>query len=318
MEILQQNLIFKGITGSQLYGTATPESDTDIRGVFIAPTKYYFGIPLETIEEVETRIPDVTLWEIRKFFKLCIASNPNILELLFIPDDFVLYQTDIWREIINNRNLFLSSKTRQTFTGYAQDQLKRIRTHREWLLHPLERQPKRSDFGLPEDKALVTKAQLNAYIELTHNYSNEMVKELRIETNFLLLLQKEHEYQNALKQWNDYRHWEETRNPARHKLEVNFGYDTKHAGHTARLIEEGLELLTTGKITFPRPNRLELRAIIDGKYTYEELLSKYGDSNEMFARLETKYVIPQVPDAEKADNLCQSLVQRHLKIRINN
>jgi hypothetical protein len=61
-----------------------------------------------------------------------------------------------------------------------------------------------------------------------------------------------------------------------------------------------------------------LRAIIDGKYTYEELLSKYGDSNEMFARLETKYVIPQVPDAEKADNLCQSLVQRHLKIRINN
>ena len=315
MEIRQSNIIFRCITGSQLYGTATPESDTDIRGVFVAPASCYFGMPLENIEEVVTATPDVTLWEIRKFFRLCLTNNPNILELLFIPDSHVLSTTDLWREIMANKKIFISAKSKATFAGYATSQLKRIRLHREWLLHPIEKQPKRSDFGLPEDMSLVTKEQLNAFITLTHNYSNKMVEQFQIDHNFLLVLQREHEYQNALKLWNDYRMWEATRNPARHELEKKFGYDTKHAGHLARLISEGLELLMTGKITFPRPDKDELRAIIGGKYTYDELLEKYGNADDAFNALENKFVLPKSANEIEADKLCQELVQRQLRFK---
>ncbi|MFA5300737.1 MAG: nucleotidyltransferase domain-containing protein, partial [Lutibacter sp.] len=104
-------IIFSGITGSQLYGTATPQSDTDVRGVFIPTEEFYFGF-MEKVEQVESHIPDETFWEITKYFKLCLDANPNILELLFIPDKFILEKTKEWDEIIAHRDLFLSTKAR--------------------------------------------------------------------------------------------------------------------------------------------------------------------------------------------------------------
>ena len=49
-KILSYGLLYKCITGSRLYGTFRPDSDTDIRGVFIAPPEYYYGF----LNKVET------------------------------------------------------------------------------------------------------------------------------------------------------------------------------------------------------------------------------------------------------------------------
>jgi predicted nucleotidyltransferase len=38
----------------------------------------------------------------------------------------------------------------QTFLGYAMAQLKKVKTHRSWLLAPPTQKPSRNDFGLPE------------------------------------------------------------------------------------------------------------------------------------------------------------------------
>ena len=37
-------LLFKAVTGSRAYGTDTPESDTDYRGVFVMPRENFFGL----------------------------------------------------------------------------------------------------------------------------------------------------------------------------------------------------------------------------------------------------------------------------------
>ena len=40
-----ENLIlFEAISGSHAYGLATPQSDTDIKGVFYLPRRLYYGL----------------------------------------------------------------------------------------------------------------------------------------------------------------------------------------------------------------------------------------------------------------------------------
>lgn len=49
-------------------------------------------------------------------------------------------------------------------------------------------------------------------------------------------------------------------------LEEEFGYDTKYAMHIIRLLGEAKELMETGRMTFPRPNKDELIAIRKGEF----------------------------------------------------
>jgi predicted nucleotidyltransferase len=59
------------------------------------------------------------------------------------------FATPAWRRLHDERVQFLTRKVQQTFLGYAMAQLKRIQTHRSWLLQPPAKKPSREDFGLP-------------------------------------------------------------------------------------------------------------------------------------------------------------------------
>jgi len=61
------------------------------------------------------------------------------------------------------------------------------------------------------------------------------------------------------------------RNIHRAELEQQHGYDTKYAMHVVRLYGEAKELMQTGHISLPRPNKDELIAIREGKYTLSEI-----------------------------------------------
>lgn len=301
-------VVFAGITGSHLYGTALPESDEDVRGVFIPTEEFYLGF-LEKVEQVESHEPDVTYWEISKFFKLCLDNNPNILELLFIPEHKYLTYTPTWGRILDNRSAFLSTKAKHTFSGYAVSQLHRIKQHRDWLLNPPKKKPERLDFGLPETN-VVTKDHLNAFDELKSKDTPLLLSDSLLEA-----LQKEKAYINALRYWTQYQEWKKSRNPARAELEAAYGYDTKHASHLVRLLREGQELLETGFITFPRPDAFDLLSIRMGSYTYDELMEKVGgDSNESIDAFLTveESVLPHNPDRKAADQLCRELIKERI------
>jgi hypothetical protein len=49
----------------------------------------------------------------------------------------------------DERHRFLTKKVQQTFHGYAMAQLRKIKTHRSWLLNPPTKKPSREGFGLP-------------------------------------------------------------------------------------------------------------------------------------------------------------------------
>ncbi len=122
--------------GSHAYGTNLPTSDEDFRGVFIPSKDYYTG--LLKVEQEISNIDgkDVVIYELRKYIQLAADCNPNILEVLFCELNDVIHITLEGCRLRTDRNMFLSKKARHTFSGYAMSQLKRIESHRRWLLNP--------------------------------------------------------------------------------------------------------------------------------------------------------------------------------------
>ena len=150
-EEIEKYRIFEAITGSQLYGTNTPLSDVDYRGVVVPPMRVLLN-PFYPFEQKDRGFEedDRTLYALSKFFQLCADSNPNIIELLFIPKQNIVLTTKYWDKIIQNRELFLSTKARFSFSGYAMSQLNAIKRHRQWFLNPPTKKPERADFGLTD------------------------------------------------------------------------------------------------------------------------------------------------------------------------
>ena len=125
-------LLFRTVAGSHLYGTATEGSDVDERGVFLAPERYWLGF-LDRVEQVEDKKKDKVYYEWRKFLKLTLDCNPNMVELLFVPEEMWLDHSDEWFFVQKTRCAFLSKKAKYTFSGYAHSQLKRLRNHKRWM-----------------------------------------------------------------------------------------------------------------------------------------------------------------------------------------
>ena len=110
-------LIYLVTCGSHAYGTATPESDRDIRGIFVPSWSGLVG--LDPIKQIDLE-PDICLKSLREYVKLAYEQNPNILDWLFVPNHCVHVATPEFRNfILTNKVDFLSRKIHARFKGYA-------------------------------------------------------------------------------------------------------------------------------------------------------------------------------------------------------
>ena len=96
-------------------------------------------------------------------------------------------------------------------------------------------------------------------------------------------------------------------------MEDKFGFDLKHASHLLRLISEGEELLTTGNITFPRPDVEFLLDVKNGKYNYDELSEMLTSYDKKFEELYKDSPLPNSADRVSIDKLCIKIVKEYLK-----
>ena len=125
-ELKEKNLIiFEAIMGSHAYGTVLPTSDKDVRGVWMQPFEdiLQYGYA----EQVADEKNDVVYYELRRFINLLRDNNPNIVEILFAPEDCILTTSDEWKILKSVDKKFLTQKCRWTFAGYAIDQIKKAR-----------------------------------------------------------------------------------------------------------------------------------------------------------------------------------------------
>lgn len=120
---LEQFVIYRCIVGSRAYGLESDESDTDLRGVYLAPAELQwslFGAP----EQFEDNATQSCYWELQKFLTMALKANPNILECLYSP--LVEKVTPLGEELLALRAAFLSQMIFQTFNGYAVSQFKKM------------------------------------------------------------------------------------------------------------------------------------------------------------------------------------------------
>jgi uncharacterized protein len=90
----------------------------------------------------------------------------------------------------------------------------------------------------------------------------------------------------------------------RPELVAVHGYDTKYAMHALRLGLQGVELLTTGRITLPvpEPHRAYLRSIRRGERPLAEVLDAISDAEARLAQLRDNPAIADQPDRRWVDD----------------
>jgi predicted nucleotidyltransferase len=353
---IEKRTILVGLAGSHGYGLNRPDSDYDYRGVFIASKRYYLGF--DQIEQKDSgwdeegifpfldNNKDTVLYELRKIIQLLSGANPNILELLWLLEYPVL--TNVGQHLIDHRQIFLTKKVRYTYSGYAFAQIKKMETHRKWLLNPPKKKPLPSDFGIEGEEPL-TKDELNAFLEYLYllirgriefleeaeqlynlltadvdfkgvlkqyTLPDEALEYTQKLTNsrkdFIRLLQKSQNYQVALREWKAYLAWQENRNLTRAEMEKKSGFDLKHGMHCIRLLRSGLEILQNGEVVVDRRiagDAEDLKAILRGDYSYEQVMNM---AENLIAEMENVYQessLPEKPDLEQINELCMELVE---------
>ncbi|MCP9959530.1 nucleotidyltransferase domain-containing protein [Streptomyces sudanensis] len=121
--LVRDHTVYSCVMGSRAFGLAVDGSDTDRRGVFLAPTpsQWRFAKPPT---HVEGPAPEQFSWELERFCELALQSNPNILECLHSP--LVEHVDDTGRELLALRGAFLFRRVYGTFTRYALSQRRRL------------------------------------------------------------------------------------------------------------------------------------------------------------------------------------------------
>ena len=108
----EEHLIYRCILGSRAYGLDNASSDTDWRGIYVAPAEMQwslYGAP----EQVDRQETQENYWEIQRFLVLALKANPNILECLYTP--LVELATPLAEELLAIRARFLSKLIYQTY-----------------------------------------------------------------------------------------------------------------------------------------------------------------------------------------------------------
>ncbi len=140
-----ERILFVGLAGSRAYGTATPESDDDLRGLFALPARDYLSLSAPPAQLADER-SNVVYYSLRRALELLSVANPTLLELLFLPSDCVLRTSPEMERLVAERHLFLTRQCADTHVGYARAQVKRARGQNKWINNPKpEAPPQRED-----------------------------------------------------------------------------------------------------------------------------------------------------------------------------
>lgn len=350
LKFLKPNLIFATLYGSRAYGTHRPDSDIDVRGIVLEPKEVLLGV-IENFEQAIFNEPlDCTFFGFRKFIRLAIENNPNILEIIFTDPSDHIFKNNFGQSLLDIRESFLSKKCRYSLGGYGFQQLKRLKIHRQWILRGEIEKPKREDFGLPSFEKLIPENQLleiesqiktklenwvidttgmenfaaikfneeleDILLELKINseeYINYASRALGLNDNLTYAFQKERAYKSSLRDYRNWEEWKLNRNKSRHEIEEKFGYDCKNAMHLVRLFTECKEILTEHKLKVRRPDAEFLLEIRNGKFSYDELIDWANKQDKELDELYKTSTLQKEPNRIKINNFVIEMLEKHIK-----
>lgn len=131
-------LIYEYIRGSHAYGLNVETSDIDTGGVYIDDVDNILGLRENYKEQIADKKNDNVWYEVGRFLELLMASNPNMLEALFVPERCILHVSPIMQLILDNKKRFLSKKSFNALVGYSIQQVRKARGLNKKIVKPIK------------------------------------------------------------------------------------------------------------------------------------------------------------------------------------
>jgi hypothetical protein len=296
-------LLFKTIFGSHLYGTDTPSSDRDYKGVFMESLE---AIVLKKDRDVITESTgsssrkntaadiDTELKELRTFIKDCLDGQTYAYDMLFAPPDGWIHHTPIWESLLEHREKLLS-KNLIPFVTYCRHQAGKYGLKGSRLGELLR---------LTEFLKTVSPKQTLADALQAFDYKDSEFlkpvsiynKRLQKDEAMLEVLGKRFLMNSAVKIVTESLDilYEKYGSRAR-RAQQNDGVDWKAISHAYRVMYELEELMTTGKIIFPLRHAPFLKRVKQGEIDYTHIQDELYDLMLRVTALPTH--LPAAPDA---------------------
>lgn len=323
-EHLGKNIILLGLGGSYAYGTNTPESDLDIR-----------GIALNTKEEILTNVSfenfinnetDTVIYGFYKILSLLTSCNPNTIEMLGLKPEHYLYLSPIGKELLDNKSMFLSQKATYSFGGYATAQLRRLQNKAGMLDKESELEKhilnsikhayenfKDKYFYMPDDS-------IKLYIDKALDNNGELTNEIFMDVNLTHYPLRDYkcmwsEMHNIVKSYNSSGH--------RNNQAIEKGKLNKHIMHLVRLYHMCFDILEKGEINTYREKELDFLMQIRNGIFLDAQNQPTAEFYEYLDKLETRLnyasentFLPPKPDFKRINEFMMHINEKIVKNEI--
>ena len=302
---LGNNIIVLTLGGSHAYGMAKEKSDLDIRGIALNPKEeILLGTDFEQKTDENT---DTTVYSFNKIIQLLTSNNPNTIEILGCKPEQYLHLSDIGRELLDNKKMFLSKICIHTFGGYAGSQLRRMENKAARLV------------SQAQNEAYILKSISNAKYDFKNRYypHNESDIKLYIDTAvqeeydreiFMDINLQHYPLRDWAGMWNEMKTIVSSYNKIGKRNEKAMTHDKlgKHMAHLIRLYMMCIDILEKEEIITYRTEEHDLlMSIRNGEYLdknrqpvpeFYDLLNEYEKRFE-YAKNHTS--LPDIPDYKR-------------------
>jgi hypothetical protein len=311
------------LCGSHLYGCDLDTSDRDYKVVYIPSAPSILLQHGDRLEEGDilaavTRIkklmrqaglsisksPDVEFLSVRQYMKLVCQGQTNAMDMLFAPREFYLGKPEAEWLVIQGLAPRWISKNSASFVGYCRDQVKKYSVKQDRFqsveaivnyLHAVDDRTMRLN-ELPDLHAYVAGNPHSEMVmkETAHGAQLDhlSVCQTMIPVTATVKVALE-TYERKLKEYGE-----------RVRANEQMGdKDWKSLYHAVRVAYEAIELMETGKIILPRPERSLLKAIRLGKIPFDRVQAMVEENLSLVEQAVAKSALPEQPDWAHADRL---------------
>jgi len=311
------------IHGSKLYGTNTPSSDDDFKGVHLPSGS---AIVMQRAKNVlDTSIVvkgpdgknrpesiDQQSYSLQKFFEMLAKGDTAATEILFAPDWAIVDRDPLWGQVQQAGIQCALNRKMKGFVDYCQSQAAKygIKGSRMAAVRKLLDQLETWSASSPNDRKLSWYGErLKEFAETTEHCEWVNIphpsgaeawhikccdRAMPLTAHLVEVIKV---YQAV---WNNY-------GVRARQAMTNEGIDWKAVSHAYRVAEQAEELLKTGSLTFPRENSALLTDIKLGRIPYDQVSflreAKIAKLNE----LEPHSALPESSDHRSLDRYVESL-----------
>lgn len=302
--------------GSHLYGTNTPSSDHDYKGVFLpsgsdillgrVPRVIDRGTGSDTRKNTKEDIDD-QVYPLQKFLGMVAAGDTVGTEILFAPDSCIMETSREFQYLQKNSSLLINRQC-EGFVGYCQRQAAKYGVKGSRMASCkgiVELLHRRMQTAHPADKLATIYEQLldfcakNEYSSIVDIPAPNGKPMLHLEvvdrkTPLSITLKDAHAIYKKV--YDNYGHRAE-------QALNNKGIDWKAISHAVRVAGQAIELLEDGKITFPRPEADFLVEIKLGKLDFNDVSKHLELLVQQVQLTSVKSILPENTDADYIDSL---------------